>query len=367
MEPDKVLQHLELVLESPSFISSKRCQEFLRYIVTEVVEGRGDLIKERSIAQDVFGKNSSFEPNEDALVRVKAREVRRRLINFYAANPGSPIQIDLPVGTYAPRIRLADEPPTEPFSIAPLETPSKPRISRRKFAAIIGGSAAAFGLGSLVPLLHHPETPLDKLWRPVFSPKNSLLIFIPLLHTESGHLLPTIGLGPAAALRLASQFLAKHDYRSVLRFGPELTYSQMTDHPTLLLGGFASVWAMKFTQNLRYTLRRDGPNDKWIVDQKTGKVWKPANQTNEGFADQDYGILCRLYDPASGQIVMIAAGILTFGTLGAAELLFKPNLFNKLIQQAPAGWESKNFQALIHVSVINTDSSIPNIIATHFW
>jgi hypothetical protein len=72
-------------------------------------------------------------------------------------------------------------------------------------------------------------------------------------------------------------------------------------------------------------------------------------------------------DPASGQIVMIAAGILTFGTLGAAELLFKPDLFNEFVQQAPAGWESKNFQALIQVSVINTDSSIPKIVATHFW
>ncbi len=367
MDPDRVIQHLESVLYSPSFVSSKRCQEFLRYVVTEVIEGRGDLIKERSIAQDVFGKGSSFEPNEDALVRVKAGEVRKRLVRFYESTPGAPIHIDLPIGTYAPKIRFAKDPVAELSTIGPLTPPPKPSISRRKFAAIVAGSSAALGLGSLVPILRHPERPIDKLWHPILSGTNSLLIFIPLMLTESGRLLPTIGLGPAAALRLASQFLAQHKCPCVLRFGPELTYSQMVDYPTLLLGGFASVWAMKFTQNLRFTLQLNGPNNKTIVDQKTGRVWEPTNQTSEGFAQEDYGILCRLFDPASGQIVMIAGGILTFGTLGAAELLFKPDLFSELIQHAPVGWESKNFQALVHVSVINTDSSIPTIIATHFW
>src|SRR5215469_6990526 len=116
------LEHLEEILQSPSFASSRRCQEFLRYVVGEVLEGRADSIKERSIAVDVFGKGLRFDPGSDSLIRVKAREVRKRLTEYYESVPDSPLRIELPVGSYIPSIRATEaQPETVPSEV---ETPS---------------------------------------------------------------------------------------------------------------------------------------------------------------------------------------------------------------------------------------------------
>ena len=367
VEPEQALQHLEEVLSSTSFASSKRCQDFLRYVVVEALEGRGSLIKERNIAHDVFGKGASFEPNEDALVRVKAREVRKRLMEFYESAARNHVRIDLPVGAYIPHIYSLDKQEAHLSGEGTEKTSQAHRVTRRKLSWMLGASAAALGLVSLVPLVRHEDTPLDRFWRPVFKTRDALLIFIPVLDSPDGKLSVDIGVGPAAALRQASDFLTQHNYPYHLRFGPDLTFPQMIEHPTLLLGGFASVWAMRITQKLRFTLTWDESNKKVILDRSTGKIWRPLNETQHGFADQDYGILCRLFDPASGQIVIIAAGILTFGTVGAADLLFKQDLFNELLKMAPADWETKNFEAIIQVSIIGMVTSTPQLVAAHFW
>lgn len=127
------------------------------------------------------------------------------------------------------------------------------------------------------------------------------------------------------------------------------------------------MWAMRITEKLRFTLARDESNNKMIIDKSTGKMWKPVNMTEHGFAERDYGMLCRLFDPASGQIVMIAAGILTFGTVGAADFLFSPERFDELIKQAPEGWEQKNLEAIISVGIVGMATAVPQVVATHFW
>jgi hypothetical protein len=365
--PEEVIKHLDAVLASPVFASSKRCQDFLRYVVLESTQGRGDLIKERIIAHEVFGKGLSFEPNEDALVRVKAREVRKRLVDYYMSAPESGIRIDLPLGGYAPRIHLSQEPAITPVTRDTADDLSRKQFSRRKFAWLLSGSIAPLGMASLVPLFRHSNSPLGLLWQPVFDTKTPLLIFIPVLYTADGQLTVKIGIGPAGALSSAVDFLAKHNYPYDLRFGPDLTYPQMCKQPTLLLGGHASVWTMRMTRDLRFTLNWDDAKEKAILDKHTGQIWKPLNLNPNGYADQDYGMLCRLFDEASGQVVMIAAGITTFGTAGAAGLFFDPAWFSEIVKQAPKNWQAKNFQAVVRFSIIGMTASSPQVVATHFW
>ena len=365
--PDDVLEHLEAVLASPVFASSKRCQDFLRYVVLESTEGRGHLIKERTIAHEVFGKGLSFEPNEDALVRVKARDVRKRLDDYYKSTPKSDIRIDLPVGGYAPHIHSSRETATSVVARDIEEQPSVKQFSRRKFAWVLSGSVATLGIASFVPLFRHANLPLGLLWQPVFATKTPLLIFIPVLHTADGQMTVKIGIGPAGALSSAVDFLAKHNYPYDLRFGSDLTFPQMRKQPTLLLGSFASEWTMRITHDLRFTLTWDDAKEKVILDKRTGEIWKPLNLNPNGYAEQDYGLLCRLFDSASGQIVMIAAGITTFGTAGAAGLFFDSGWFSEFVKQAPKNWRSKNFQAIVRFSIIGVTPSSPRVVATHFW
>jgi hypothetical protein len=107
--------------------------------------------------------------------------------------------------------------------------------------------------------------------------------------------------------------------------------------------------------------------EKAILDKRSGQIWKPINLNSNGYADQDYGMLCRLFDAASGQVVMLAAGITTFGAAGAAGLFFDPASFSEIVKQAPKNWQTKNFQAVVRFSIIGVTASSPQVVATHFW
>ncbi|HEX4030976.1 MAG TPA: hypothetical protein VHX20_11470 [Terracidiphilus sp.] len=77
--------------------------------------------------------------------------------------------------------------------------------------------------------------------------------------------------------------------------------------------------------------------------------------------------MCRLFDSESGQIVLLAAGITTFATEGAGSVFFDAASFSALLRHAPANWETKNFQAVVRVSIFGTTPSSPQIVATYFW
>jgi hypothetical protein len=106
---DARLRHLEVETElericsAVHFRTSKRACEFLRYVVRVTLDGRMDSLKERSIGIDLLGRDISYDPSSDAIVRVRANDVRKRLTSYYASpEVTSKIQINLPLGTYIP-------------------------------------------------------------------------------------------------------------------------------------------------------------------------------------------------------------------------------------------------------------------------
>src|SRR6185295_20147704 len=76
---EAIREELARVLSSHEFRTSKRSQDFLRYVVETTLNGHADLLKERTIGIEVFGRSTSYEPSDDATVRVKAGDVRKRL------------------------------------------------------------------------------------------------------------------------------------------------------------------------------------------------------------------------------------------------------------------------------------------------
>jgi hypothetical protein len=365
---DLALEHLDAICKSPFFVSSKRCQEFIRYVVRETLEGREDLINERNIAHEVFGKGINFEPDEHSLVRVKAGDVRKRLSDYYESTPDSDLRIELPLGGYVPRICDSRQLSVAGVPSDRVADGAAKLFSRRNFFWMAGAAIGSLGAVSLVQVFRKPAAPLDLLWRPVFATKEPLLIFIPVMNQKDGSLTEWVGLGPAATLGRAAEFLTRHNRPYSLRFGDDLTFSQLREQPSLLLGGLFSPWTQRITRDLRFApTTGDDTNGRALVDRQTKQLWKPVKRAESPYVDVDYGMLCRLFDAASGQIILLAVGTQTFGTEGAASLLFDPDLFSELLKQAPANWETKNFQALVRVSVIGTTPSSPQLVASHFW
>ena len=316
------------------------------------------------------------------LVRVKAGEVRKRLSDYYQSTPDNGFKIELPLGGYVPRIHSSGESATTALPPEGVKIDAAKPFNRRRFAWMAGGTLGILGAASLFPILHQKATPLDVFWRPVFATKAPLLIFIPVMRDKDGKLTEWVGIGPTASLRRAADFLTEHHYPYHLRFGAELTYSQLREQPSLILGGFDADWTMRMAGGLRFApTHMDGTGERGFIDNQTKQVWKAIRNPSNPYADADreiksppnpyvdvdYGILCRLFDAATGQIRLLAVGTQTFGTEGAANLLFSPELFAAVVQQAPHDWETKNFQAVIRVSVIGTTTSSPQLVATHFW
>src|ERR1700742_4809418 len=97
-------EHLKEVTESAAFRSSHRSAQFLKYICEQAIEGHFDSLKERVIGAKLFGRPPAYDTGEDAIVRVTASDVRKRLSHYYLSNAGSSseLRIHLPVGAYVP-------------------------------------------------------------------------------------------------------------------------------------------------------------------------------------------------------------------------------------------------------------------------
>jgi hypothetical protein len=98
-------QHLEELLHGAAFRGSHRSGQFLRYVVNQSINGHCDELKERLIGIELFGRSPSYDTGEDAIVRVTASDVRRRLLQHYGTDATeTEFRIRLPLGSYIPEI-----------------------------------------------------------------------------------------------------------------------------------------------------------------------------------------------------------------------------------------------------------------------
>src|SRR5436189_6326547 len=110
--PEKLIrQQLDRVLASPTFQQVDRLKRFLTFITLEAASGRADQLKEYVIGVQVFGKEESFDPRTDPIVRVQARRLRAKLVRYYREEGrADETVIELPKGGYAPAFKQRDAP-----------------------------------------------------------------------------------------------------------------------------------------------------------------------------------------------------------------------------------------------------------------
>lgn len=158
MESTTALQQeraeLDAVLQSGLFDKAPRLGTFFRYICERHLEGRGDEIKEYSIAIEALGRSADFDPKKDSIVRVEAHRLRRRLEEYYRVEGANhAVCIVIPNGQYRPQFvvhpatpePVAEQPhPTEETAAVPAAPPRRPRWPA--VAAVVLLLAAAMGI-----------------------------------------------------------------------------------------------------------------------------------------------------------------------------------------------------------------------------
>src|SRR5690349_21854926 len=144
IEPDEIRLALERLLRSKYFVNAHKKQKFVRLICDYYLEGRAQELNEHILGYDVFGRDNSYNPSNDPIVRVFAHEIRKKLEAYYV-NEGAadPVRLEIPAGSYQPVFTRQVVPQASEESEAPLdEAPAVPARRRRspgRIAAVLVG------------------------------------------------------------------------------------------------------------------------------------------------------------------------------------------------------------------------------------
>jgi hypothetical protein len=414
-KPEEIQSQLRAILASPAFHGSKRCQQFLEYVCEKSLAGEAGALKERTVAIDVFGRQPQSELGEDTIVRVGAREVRKRLAQFYVSPEGvaSRVRIDLPAGSYAPEFHYAValvEKEAEPEPAPVVVEPPRPRRRTRVWLALAGVVLlTAAGVARYTGLSHKPDA-LTKFWKPVFESSEPLLVGIahPLVYHPSiralklseSRLPPTqvpmqrplqlspreldgsdmipvpdqyVAYGDMVAVNQVTAMLARKSKIVRIRFADNISFADLRQVPVLLIGAITNRWAMEFQQNWRFQFTFQPGYSAVLVDTadkpapgvKQRQWTVPA--TNDDSASEDYVLVCRLRSPSTGGFMVVVAGVKQFGTEAAGRLVSDADQLAKIAHDLPAGWEDKNLQVVLRVRVIGNTPAQPEVAAWHTW
>src|SRR5882762_8873637 len=149
-----VLHHLDEIVKGAAFKGSPRSQAFLNHIVEKALHGESADLRERSIGIALFESPAAYDTADNAIVRVTASDVRKRLLQHYGnIGADSKIRIGLPPGSYVPEFSFSLSstlsPRESPMAVVPL---GNPIVAERPAANIRFGWRRAAWIAILVLL-----------------------------------------------------------------------------------------------------------------------------------------------------------------------------------------------------------------------
>ena len=128
-------QELQAVLQSGFLDKSQNLKRFLEYVAHQYFSGNNEPVKEYSIAVQALNRMRQFDPQSDAIVRVTAHTLRKKLEQYYATEGANhPIQIKLPAGKYVLKFERKEQvvlPPGAQPTLPPVQVVPGVRPSRQ--------------------------------------------------------------------------------------------------------------------------------------------------------------------------------------------------------------------------------------------
>lgn len=386
--PDEAIQeHLQRVLTSRFFSTSKRSSSMLQYIVKHALQGDTLSLKERTIGTEVFDRQADYDTSSDPVVRNAAAEIRKRLAQYYEENSSELIKLGLPSGSYVP-IFSTHQPSTtasQETTLAPTVTTR--RISRRKQISMIL-VVGLIVIGSLLAALYRfTDLPIeDKFWSPWMSGDISTLLCLGNIDTfklpppsppASDSLNAAIGvaekdrvgLAEVEAVHAISELLTARKTHVIVRSSPSTGFDDIREHPSVLVGGRTNQWAMRAMSELPLRLIQGSePGKVEIYDAHARTVlWNDNLQVPVEQRKVAYGIVARFHDPSTDQFTLVLAGLGPNGTIAAVQFVTNAAYLKQLLTQAPRGWEKRNLEIILEAQLIDGKQGPPRILKTTSW
>jgi hypothetical protein len=179
-----------------------------------------------------------------------------------------------------------------------------------------------------------------------------------------------VPIGDSICLARLVSLVQQHGKVYRVRGGSSTSLADLRDGTGVLIGAFTNNWTLRLTEGLRFTMEFDSKGNFGLVRDLAhpeNDRWKAFNPWPEPQSWTDYGVVSRIRHPATGKIILTAAGISRCATSAAGELLTSPESLSEAIKLAPEGWEKKNIQIVFSTPVVNGNAGPPKPLAVHVW
>jgi len=407
----KILGQLTRIQNSHAFGNSGRAKQFLAYVVKHAVDGHTELLKERSIGVDLFGRALTYITGEDSIVRVQAADVRRRLVQYYAEEEQGPeVRIEIPIGSYIP---IFDWNPPENSTLSPSEIRAIPRNALRPKLHMWGTAVVAIvlvvlGIAVAITIQERSKqkSALEDFWAPAFKTGQPVLIYLPSpvtydfssnFETEARHAHPgqydseelrnitPLQLEPDTAVKWKdieplvdisvnrddayvavdlTELFARIHKSSQVRIGRDSTYEDLRNSPAVLIGAYDNPWTIRMASDLPFVFRKQG-SQHWIEERASpNRIWRPAA---DGGGGKDFAIVVRLLNSKTGQFLVILGGLGMVGTQATGKFVSRQDDLDAALRTAPAGWQGKNLELVLETDMIEGSASPPRVLAVKTW
>lgn len=422
--PSEIQEALAEMMTSIPFRASKQSQELLQYIVDKSLSGHAELLKERVIGIEVFGRRPDYDTNADPVVRARVGEVRKRLALYYQTEPGTALRISIPHGSFRAVFERVERVPLQPLPEASADV----SLVRNTAEAVISPQVHQEDIGharrwwpgfrshllwiAIAPLLvmlawamkrdlFSPELrAFNHFWSPVLDNPHPVLIYVggnavyqlspsyldsyyrqhpenlpkemsletyiqwpPGTKIDAQDLISAkdtfVTVGDVAAITKIESLLVHRNRQFDIRYGDDVTYGDLRESPTILVGAHNNSWTLAMTGNLRYVFSgRDA-----IVDRSDPRKRWTANAS----FTEDYAVVSRVVNSRTSTTVITVAGVGYAGTQAAAEFLTNQQSLSALVKSFPRGWDKNNIQVVLHTSVTNGLPGTPDVVVTYCW
>jgi hypothetical protein len=391
-------QLAQRIIASRHFARSPLLSRFLLHIVWETVEDRSSQITEHQIGVRVFDRPATYRTVEDNIVRNYARQLRRRLADYFADEGASePLQIDIPLGGYVPvfvprtdadphqarptrtvPIAIRTQPSTSevPLVLAgalssnrrrwlmPLlfvaytavlvvgvwfaatrtriarQTYDEPALARPLWAALFDGSAPTYivpadaGLNLLEDLSHRPVTLAN------YIDGGYAQLTLPSFDPHSAddlrtqHFTSFVDLQIIASLTRLPEF---NPQRAILRFPRDLRLDDLRNANAVIIGSVGSnPWASIAEANANFRIEyRAGMQSATIVNSRPQAGESPTYVSHwDEPAHETFALIAFLPNLAGSGRLLLLEGLDVAGTQAAAEAIFHPDAMDAILHRA---------------------------------
>lgn len=414
------------VVASIHFSHAPLLSRFLLYIVAETISGHEARITEHEIGVQVFERPETYRTIEDNIVRNYARQLRKRLVDYYAAEGANEaIRIDIPLGGYVPvfhtesalkphavpEASTASEKVEAAIEEHPQAQPSRPRSRKIAVAVVllIFYTAAIAGAAWFVKgVFQQPRlqaTATGPLWQALLDgPLNTYIVpadagynllddisnrTMALADYMNGsyNSVPLPSLDKHSARDLRSQQFTSYvalqavmaigqlpDFRpgrDIIRFPRNLHLEDLQNANVILLGSEDSnPWTSIAQKNENFRiLGRHGMQGAEIVNTHplTGEQPSYISHWNDP-EHETFALIQYLKNLSGNGHILIVQGLDVAGTQAAAQMLLHPKAIAAILHQVrQSNGQLRSFEILLRSTSIASNAEGTQVIASRIY